>query len=493
LSRVEFRKVFCRGSKKAAGIREEVEMSREILRAYVYTMSGDMETPVTIFQKFVGNEKGFLLESSEIPRGRYSFIGKSPFIEIKAKNNMAVIESRGKIEISGGRALDVVKEHLERYEVFNDTGIPFIGGAAGSIGYDIIRQYEEIPADNPDTLGLPELHLMFVKELIVYDHKYQQIKIVILESDDKKGRFSAQKKSAGIEHRLTQQMPSSGSKIEIRTRNPGIISNTTKTGFMEGVRRVKEYIKNGDIFQCVLSLRLTIKSKDNPFSLYRRLRQINPSAYLFYFNFGDYQVTGSSPEMLVEVFNDRITNCPIAGTIKRGKTPKEDSMLAEKLINDPKERAEHSMLVDLGRNDMGKVAEIGSVKVTNLMEIRKYSHVMHLVSTVEGRKRCDKDIYEILMSFLPAGTLTGAPKIRAMEIIEEIEPDRRGIYGGAMGYIGFDGSLDTCIAIRTMVINDGMVHLQAGAGIVADSDPEKEYEETNNKLRALLKIFSKEN
>ncbi|MDX1357395.1 MAG: anthranilate synthase component I [Clostridia bacterium] len=468
-------------------------MSREVLRAYVYTMSGDMETPVTIFQKYVGNEKGFLLESSEIPRGRYSFIGKSPFVEIKAKNNMAVIESRGKIEISGGRALDVVKEHLERYEVFNDTGIPFIGGAAGSIGYDIIRQYEEIPADNPDTLGLPELHLMFVKELIVYDHKYQQIKIVILETDDKKGKFAAQKKSTGIEHRLTQQVPSSGSKIEIRTRNPGIFSNTTKTGFMEGVRRIKEYIKNGDIFQCVLSLRLTIKSKDNPFSLYRRLRQINPSAYLFYFNFGDYQVTGSSPEMLVEVFNDRITNCPIAGTIKRGKTPKEDSMLAEKLINDPKERAEHSMLVDLGRNDMGKVAEIGSVKVTNLMEIRKYSHVMHLVSTVEGKKRCDKDIYEILMSFLPAGTLTGAPKIRAMEIIEEIEPDRRCIYGGAMGYIGFDGSLDTCIAIRTMVINDGMVHLQAGAGIVADSDPEKEYEETNNKLRALLKIFSKEN
>jgi anthranilate synthase component 1 len=467
-------------------------MSREVLRAYVYTMSGDMETPVTIFQKFVGKEKGFLLESNEIPRGRYSFIGKDPFIEIKAKNSMAVIENKGRLKITGGKALDVVKEYLDQFEIFNDTEIPFIGGAAGSIGYDIIRQYEELPALNPDTLDLPDLHLMFVRELIVYDHKYQQIKIVVLESDDKKGRLAAQKKSSGIEHMLAGRVPAAGSKIAIKTHNPYIVSNTTKKDYMDGVRKIKEYIRNGDIFQCVLSQRLTIKSKDDPFSLYRRLRQINPSAYLFYFNFGDYQVTGSSPEMLVEVFEDRITNCPIAGTSKRGNTAKEDSMLADKLRKDPKERAEHSMLVDLGRNDMGKVAEIGSVKVTSLMEVRKYSHVMHLVSTVEGKKRSDRDIYEILMSFLPAGTLTGAPKIRAMEIIEELEPDRRGIYGGAMGYIGFDGSLDTCIAIRTMVINDGKVHLQAGAGIVADSDPEKEYEETNNKLKALLKIFSKE-
>lgn len=467
-------------------------MNKEVLRAYVYIMSGDMETPVTIFQKFVGGEKGFLLESSEIPRGRYSFIGKNPFIEIKAKNDMVVIENKGRIRITGGRALDIVREYFDDFEVINDTDIPFVGGAAGSIGYDIIRQYEKIPSVNPDTLELPDLHLMFVKQLIVYDHKFQQIKIVVLESDDKKGRLAAQKKSTGIERILSKQLPALGSKIDLKTQNPKVISNTTKTQYMDGVSKIREYIRNGDIFQCVLSQRLTIKSKDNPFNLYRRLRQINPSAYLFYFNFGDYQVTGSSPEMLVEVFEDKITNCPIAGTAKRGNTPEEDTRLADKLKNDPKERAEHSMLVDLGRNDMGKVAEIGSVNVTSLMEIRKYSHVMHLVSTVEGKKRSGKDIYEILMSFLPAGTLTGAPKIRAMEIIEELEPERRGIYGGAMGYIGFDGSLDTCIAIRTMVINNGKVHLQAGAGIVADSDPEKEYDETNNKIKALIKIFSKE-
>lgn len=467
-------------------------MRAEVLKPYVKTMSGDMETPVTLFQKFVGQDKGFLLESSEVPRGRYSFIGKNPFIEIKAKNDMAVVEENGRINICKGRSLDIVQMQLEKFLINNDTDIPFIGGAAGSIGYDIIRQYEELPELNPDTLELPDLHLFFIKELIVYDHKFQQVKIVVLESDCKKGKTSADKKIMAIERQIARPISSAGSRIEIKTRKPKIISNTSKEEYEENVRRIKEYIHNGDIFQCVLSQRLTLECKDKPFNLYRKLRQINPSAYLFYFNFGDYQVAGSSPEMLVEVFGDKITNCPIAGTRKRGTDARSDEILAIELKNDPKERAEHTMLVDLGRNDMGKVAEIGSVNVTLLMEIRKYSHVMHLVSTVEGKKNSDHSVYEILMSFLPAGTLTGAPKIRAMEIIEELEPDRRGIYGGAVGYIGFDGNMDTCIAIRTMVINNSKVHLQAGAGIVADSVPEKEFEETNNKIQALLKIFSKE-
>lgn len=466
-------------------------MSREVLRAYIKTLSGDTETPVTLFQKYVGGEKGFLLESSEVPRGRYSFIGKSPFVEIKAKNNMVVVEEKGKICIVQKKALDVAREYLDRYVIKNDTGIPFIGGAVGSVGYDIIRQYEKIPDIKPDTLQLPDLHLLYVRELIVYDHKFQQVKIVVLESDSKMGKYTADKKSAGIERQISRQLTGKNAKIEIKTRNTQIKSSTSRKEFENGVMVIKEHIRNGDVFQCVLSQRWSMECRDEPFDLYRKLRQINPSAYLFYFNFGDYQVAGSSPEMLVEVFGDKITNCPIAGTRKRGRTQGEDLKLAKELKNDPKERAEHAMLVDLGRNDMGKVAKIGSVKVTSLMEIRKYSHVMHLVSTVEGKKPKDKNIYEILMSFLPAGTLTGAPKIRAMEIIEELEPEKRGIYGGAVGYFGFDGNLDMCIAIRTMLISNGKVHLQAGAGIVADSVPEKEYEETKNKIEALLNIFSK--
>ncbi len=467
-------------------------MSREVLKAYVKTLSGDMETPVTIFRRYVGDEKGFLLESSEIPRGRYSFVSKNPFIEVKTKKGLTVIEQKGRIRIAGGQALDIIREYLEKYEIVNDTGIPFAGGAAGSIGYDMIRQYESLPDICPDTLGLPDLHLMFVKELIAYDHKYQQIKIIVLEKPGKAGKIAAEKKFSGIERQLLKDPVRGGNRIDIKTHNPKITSNTTKKQYEDNVRRIKEYIYNGDIFQCVLSQRLSIECRDKPFNLYRKLRQINPSAYLFYFNFGDYQVAGSSPEMLVEVFGDYITNCPIAGTRRRGSNEAEDLALARELKNDPKERAEHAMLVDLGRNDMGKVAVPGTVGVSSLMEIRKYSHVMHLVSTVEGKKSEDSSIYDVLMSFLPAGTLTGAPKIRAMEIIEELEPEKRVIYGGAMGYIGFDGSLDTCIAIRTMIINDGMVHLQAGAGIVADSIPEKEYEETRSKTMALLKIFSKE-
>jgi len=467
-------------------------MSIEILKPYVRTLSGDMETPVTLFQKYVGVSKGFLLESSEIPRGRYSFIGKNPFIEIKAKGEMSVVERNGRIQICKGKVLDIVRENLDKIVIKNDTDLPFVGGAVGSIGYDIIRQYENIPDMNPDMLELPDLHLLFIKELIVFDHKYQQIKIVVLENNGKKGKTAADKKISAIERKLVKVLPQTGSRIEIKTRKPNILSNTTKEEYEQNVVKIKEYIKNGDIFQCVLSQRLTLECKDKPFNLYRKLRQINPSSYLFYFNFGDYQIAGSSPEMLVEVFGDKIANCPIAGTRKRGGNIEEDEKMAVELKNDPKERAEHAMLVDLGRNDMGKVAAIGSVEVTSLMEIRKYSHVMHLVSTVEGRRNSKHSIYDILMSFLPAGTLTGAPKIRAMEIIEELEPDKRGIYGGALGYFGFDGNMDTCIAIRTMVINDGKVHLQAGAGIVADSVPEKEYEETNSKIMALIKIFSKE-
>ena len=256
--------------------------------------------------------------------------------------------------------------------------------------------------------------------------------------------------------------------------------------------KAKHYIHEGDIFQVVLSQRWTLESKENPFTLYRKLRALNPSPYLFYFNFGDYQVAGSSPEMLVELRKGKVYTCPIAGTRKRGRNDEEDRFLAEELLADPKEKAEHIMLVDLARNDMGRIAKIGTVKVTEFMEVHYYSHVMHLVSLVEGQKNENEDGFSVLSSFLPAGTLSGAPKIRAMEIIEELENTRRGIYGGAVGYFSFDGDMDMCIAIRTMVMKDGKIYMQAGAGITAESVPEKEFEESENKVRALLRAIEGE-
>jgi anthranilate synthase component 1 len=458
-------------------------MQKQILKVYMDTISGDIDTPITLYSKYVRNSTGFLLESKELPKGRYSFMSANPFITVKAFEDNIEIKQGEEVTIKKGLALDEVKKIIDSYDVINDTKLPFVGGAVGSVAYDMIKQYEIIPKENIDSIGTPDLHLMFVKETIAYDHFYNDINIIVLDEDNKEGSERAQERIREIKIMLKKDiiMDEEEVKEELIFQ-----SNVSKKIFGESVEKAKEYIYNGDIFQVVLSQRWSGKTNRKPFSLYRKLRRVNPSPYMFYFNFKDYYIVGSSPEMLVEIKDNKIYNCPIAGTRKRGIDDEEDKVLAEDLLNDEKERAEHIMLVDLGRNDMGKVSTIGSVNVSKFMEVQNYSHVMHLVSLVEGEKRKDKDMFEVLMSFLPAGTLSGAPKIRAMEIIEELEISKRGIYGGAIGYFGFNNNMDMCIAIRTMVIKDNIVHIQAGAGIVADSDKVKEYEETENKAKALI-------
>lgn len=459
------------------------------LKTYVREFSGDTETPITIFYKYVGDENGFLLESRGDGKTNYSFIGKNPSAILKGDDVLEIIENGEPVKKVTGRLLDGVRDYMQQYSIETTLDIAFIGGAIGCISYDVIKQYENIPRLNPDNINTPTVHLMFFKQFIVYDHLHDHILLVVLESPDEKGESTANELLDNMERQVMAGIPEKCYEIPESTEEIHVESNMSKEEFEKMVEKGKEYIYNGDIFQVVLSQRLTARTGENPINLYRKLRAINPSPYLFYFNFGDYQVAGSSPEMLVEVNGQNVRTCPIAGARKRGADVFEDAALANEMKNDEKERAEHVMLVDLARNDMGRIAKIGSVNVSRFMNVQNYSHVMHMVSLVEGIKRDDEDCFSILSSFLPAGTLSGAPKIRAMEIIEELESEKRGIYGGAAGYFSLNGNMDMCIAIRTMVIKDGCIYMQAGAGIVADSCPEREYEESLNKLRALVKTI----
>ncbi|NLK96775.1 MAG: anthranilate synthase component I [Epulopiscium sp.] len=455
------------------------------LKLYLKSLEGDTKTPITLFRNYVGKEKGFLLESRDEGKGRYSFIAKNPFGELQGKGKEIIIKEGCKVIKKQGNIMDAVREYMSQFTIKNHSSIPFIGGGVGTVGYDIVREFEKLPNPNKDTIQVPDVHLMFAREMIAYDHYHQQIFIMVLEEDTKDGEKRAENIMKQMEEAIKKDEPLEPSG-EFSPSFRNLTSNMTKEEYMQKVEKAKEYIREGDIFQVVLSKRWTLETDEDAFNLYRKLRRVNPSPYLFYLNFGDYQVAGSSPEMLVELRKDKVYTCPIAGTRKRGKDEKEDQILAEDLLNDEKECAEHVMLVDLARNDMGRIAEFDSVKVTEFMKVHYYSHVMHLVSLVEGIKIKREDAFSILQSFLPAGTLSGAPKIRAMEIIDELEEEKRGIYGGAVGYFGFDGDMDMCIAIRTMVIKNGKVYMQAGAGIVADSIPEKENEECENKVKALL-------
>ena len=463
----------------------EKDMKR-IYRVYKKTVSIVNETATGMYRNLVGKKKGFLLESYDKNYDRYTFFGVEPEEIISSKGQSLVITKKDGIkDIRKGNPLVLLKEYYNEFEIRKDNEeLNFSGGLVGSVGYDFVRYSEVLPEENPDEIGIETIQLMLMKEFIVVDHVAEKLTAVILESDDEAGKAAAEKKAAKLIETAMQEQK----EPEVRLVPDGVITKKSDTleEYSRKVNKIKQYIRDGHIFQTVLSQRWTIETGQDGFDLYCELRELNPSPYLYYFNFGDFEVIGSSPEMLVKQQGKRVFTCPIAGTRPRGKTKEEDKRLTEELLADEKERAEHVMLVDLARNDMGRISEFGTVKVTDFMSVKNYSHVMHIVSMVEGRKKGSFHQFDLLASFLPAGTLSGAPKIRAMEIINELENNKRGIYGGAIGYIDFTGNLDTCIAIRTAFKKNGKVFVRSGAGIVADSVPEKEYQECINKAKAVM-------
>lgn len=465
---------------------------KRIYRVYKKTVSIVNETATGMYRNLVGKKKGFLLESYDKNYDRYTFFGVEPEEIISSKGQSLVITKKDGIkDIRKGNPLVLLKEYYNEFEIRKDNEeLNFSGGLVGSVGYDFVRYSEVLPEENPDEIGIETIQLMLMKEFIVVDHVAETLTAVILESDDEAGKAAAEKKAAKLIETAMQEQK----EPEVRLVPDGVITKKSDTleEYSGKVNKIKQYIRDGHIFQTVLSQRWTIETGQDGFDLYCELRELNPSPYLYYFNFGDFEVIGSSPEMLVKQQGKRVFTCPIAGTRPRGKTKEEDDALHKELLADEKERAEHVMLVDLARNDMGRISEFGTVKVTDFMSVKNYSHVMHIVSMVEGRKKGSFHPFDLLASFLPAGTLSGAPKIRAMEIIEELESVRRGLYGGATGYVDFSGDMDFCITIRTMIKKEKNVYLQAGAGIVADSVPENEYRECCNKVMALAKTLVEE-
>ena len=458
----------------------------------------DMDTPISVFKRMQTERDCFLLESigQNHVTARFSFIGRNPFVSFKSLGNeITITDYTGKVNKYTGKPMQELEKLVTSYKAPKIQDIPsFNGGAVGFFAYDIIRQYEYLPDINPDELGIPDMHFMLMDEIIAFDHIRQ--KIVIVVNIHAEGDIETQYRKATLRLLdIREEMSDLSALMKKEKREYRSVSkmesNMTKEQFCANVEKAKEYIRNGDIFQVVLSQRFTVETNENPFNVYRTLRLINPSPYMYYLNFGDYQIVGASPEMLVRVENGIVQTGPIAGTRPRGKTIEEDIALEEELLNDEKEIAEHTMLVDLGRNDVGRVSEFGSVKVTRFKYVERFSHVMHIISDVEGKLRSDKSCFDALGSTLPAGTLSGAPKIRAMEIIDELENTKRSTYGGAIGYISFNGNFDSCITIRTGVFKDGKAYIQAGGGIVYDSVPENEYQESVNKASAVLRAIEK--
>lgn len=459
-------------------------MQKTTKKLYEMQMEGDIYTAIGIFQSLPGQKK-FLLESSlkHEQQGRYSFIGTNPYMEISSTGLQVVVqqEDGSRLEVEG-RFLDVMKNYIPN-EVF-EMPLPFVGGAVGYVGYDVIRQYEDIGEMLRDEMDMPEAHVMFYRDVVVYDHIQQSISIVSLDVEGEEEHF--QGRAAQLKAYI--QQGTSPTEPFHEKRNISFVSQTTESQFHDMVQRAKEEIVKGEIFQVVLSQRFSTHFTDDPFYFYRCLRRHNPSPYMFYVDFKDYQVVGASPESLLKGDGMNVVTNPIAGTRKRGKTAEEDQAFEVELLQDEKELAEHRMLVDLGRNDLGRVCEIGSVELTKFMLIEKYKHVMHIVSEVTGKKRVDINNSDVLASCLPAGTVSGAPKIRAMSIINELESVKRNVYAGAVGYFSMHGSFDFALAIRTMIVKDGKATIQAGAGIVYDSNPAHEYQEVLNKARAFMEV-----
>jgi anthranilate synthase component I len=446
-------------------------------------LNGDSLTPILILQKISGKKK-FLLESSQKynPNGRYSFIGADPSFELISSGDVNTIVSKtGRKEIKEN-PLETLKK-LFPSPILEENPYPFIGGAVGYIGYDIVRQFETIGEEYPNSLNMPDVHLMFYEVIIAFDHLEDKVYVIGVplseESDEETVKQMMDLRIEELKQPIHYLEEEAFSFSEFQ-------SEMTKEEFVEKVAIAKEYILSGDIFQVVLSQRMKSKFKGSPVSIYRKHHAQNPTPYMFYIDFDDYTVIGSSPESLIKTRGKQVIANPIAGTKRRGKNSTEDQIIAQELLKDEKELAEHKMLVDLGRNDLGKVCEFGSVHVKRYMEIEKYRHVMHIVSEVSGILRQDQSPLDAIAASLPAGTVSGAPKVRAMEIINQLEKSKRGLYSGAIGYLSVNGNMDFALAIRTMILKEDTAYIQAGAGIVYDSNPESEYEETLNKLKSFL-------
>jgi anthranilate synthase component 1 len=444
----------------------------------------DLETPVSAFLKINRGGNSFLLESVEGGErlARYSFIGTEPYRTLATR-------SEDKTD-----PLPLIAEELNKYKMVPVADLPrFCGGAVGYLGYEVASRFEKLPSPTTDPLGLPEVLFMFLDTMLVFDHVTHKIKVlshVHFDGDITKEYQKAVDKIEALAERLSQPLqPDHYVKSSAASRNNALSSNFSKQEFEAGVEKIKEYITAGEAIQVVLSQRLAQPVDAAPFEIYRALRSLNPSPYMFFLDFNDFHIIGASPEILVRVEDGMVMTRPLAGTRPRGKDQTEDMALEQELRNDEKERAEHIMLVDLGRNDIGRVSQPGTVEVSDLMEVERYSHVMHLVTHVQGKLRPDLNTFDALQACFPAGTVSGAPKIRAMEIIAELEPEKRGPYAGAAGYFSFSGNMDMAIAIRTMIVSRGIAYVQAGCGIVYDSIPEREYQETMNKAQALLKAI----
>lgn len=464
----------------------------------VRTINADLLTPVSAFLSVAAKEqRAFLLESVEGGErvGRYTFLGSRPYLVLTARGEQIEIQRGRRTERRKGALLPVLRELLAEHRPAQIPGLPpFMAGAVGYVSYDVVRQFERLPSQAKSELDLPDCVLMFFDRVLAFDHVRHQIHIIAaadVRSESPKRAYERarrdiesleRKLASGVKGQRFQKAP-----VEAPARKLNVKPRTERKHFLRAVEKAKEYIAAGDIFQVVLSQRFDFAPKASPFDIYRALRTVNPSPYMYFLCNDDLTVLGASPEMLVRVKGRRLEYAPIAGTRKRGATPEEDAKLEQELRGDEKEVAEHVMLVDLGRNDVGRVCEYGSVSVTDLMRVERYSHVMHLVSSIEGRLRDGVDALEAFAACFPAGTLSGAPKVRAMEIIEELEPVRRAVYGGSVLYADFAGNLDSCIAIRTMAVQGKNASVQAGAGVVADSVPEREFEECVDKAAAVVR------
>ncbi|HZN23286.1 MAG TPA: anthranilate synthase component I [Burkholderiales bacterium] len=452
----------------------------------------DLDTPLSVYLKLANQPYSYLLESVVGGErfGRYSFIGLSAArrLEVRGRECIDIDGGRTKARTTADDPLAFVNDYLGRFRTARDSRLPrFCGGLVGYFGYETVRYIEKRLAgtQKPDPLGVPDILLLVSEEIAIVDNLSGKLSLVVYaEPGEPQAYARAKDRLRELLQKLRQPV---AIPPDTRTVSEPAISGFGEAAYHRAVEKAKRYIYEGDVMQVVPSQRMSKPFRATPLALYRALRTLNPSPYMFYFDLGDFHVVGASPEILVRLEGDTVTVRPIAGTRRRGATPEEDAALADELLGDPKERAEHIMLVDLGRNDVGRVAQTGTVRVTEQMVIERYSHVMHIVSNVEALLRPGLNAIDVLRATFPAGTVSGAPKVRAMEIIDELEPVKRGVYSGAVGYLGFHGNMDVAIALRTAVVKDGMLHVQAGGGIVADSEPAAEWQETQSKAKALLR------